>query len=151
GRMLFFMAFLCTFALISCKNKPQPSKTSWQLVWGDEFDYTGFPDSSKWNYEHGYIRNQELQYYTIKRKENAWVEDGKLNIVARLDSALIDGKKRPITSACLDTKGKAEWTYGRVVVRAKLPKGRGTWPAIWMLGANIDSVGWPMCGEIDIM
>ncbi|PJJ74458.1 beta-glucanase (GH16 family) [Thermoflavifilum aggregans] len=125
--------------------------TGWQLVWHDEFDYTGSPDSTKWNYEQGYLRNHEKQYYTSGRMENARVENGILIIEARNDSAMIDGAIRPITSASLITRGKASWTYGRIEVRAKLPRGRGTWPAIWMLGDDIDKVGWPTCGEIDIM
>ncbi|WP_297045766.1 glycoside hydrolase family 16 protein [Thermoflavifilum sp.] len=123
----------------------------WQLVWHDEFDNQGLPDSSKWNYEVGYLRNHEKQYYTKARPENARVENGMLIIEARNDSAYIDGAVRPITSASLVTKGKASWTYGRIEVRAKLPRGRGTWPAIWMLGDDIHKVGWPACGEIDIM
>ncbi len=122
-----------------------------QPVWSDEFNYDGLPDTAKWGYEVGYIRNGEKQYYTRARMENARVKNGVLILQARRDSATIDGKVRPITSASLLTKGKAAWTYGRVEVRAKLPRGRGTWPAIWMLGADIDRVGWPDCGEIDIM
>lgn len=119
----------------------------WELVWSDEFDRDGLPDPEKWDYEEGFIRNEEKQYYTRARAENARVEGGVL---------VIEGRKEPYenaeyTSASLITKGKAEWTYGRFEVRAKLPTGRGTWPAIWMLGANIDEVGWPTCGEIDIM
>ncbi len=124
---------------------------TWNLVWSDEFDKDGMPDTAKWNYQHGYLRNHEKQYYTIGRKENARVVDGHLIIEARADSVVLDGEKRPITSAALETRGKAAWTYGRIEVRAQLPRGRGTWPAIWMLGSDIDSVGWPDCGEIDIM
>src|SRR5699024_10116570 len=123
----------------------------WELIWSDEFDNGGAPDTAKWSYEVGYLRNHEKQYYTRDRRENARIENGKLIIEARADSAFIADGKRPVTSAALETRGKAEWTYGRIEVRAKLPKGRGTWPAIWMLGSNIDSVGWPDCGEIDIM
>lgn len=142
---------------VSCKNNKQNTEQTktqikdWKLVWSDEFNQSGLPDTAKWSYEQGYIRNNEKQYYTKARKENARVEDGHLIIEARADSALIKGEKRPITSAALETKGIADWTYGRIEVKAKLPKGRGTWPAIWMLGSNIDSVGWPDCGEIDIM
>lgn len=119
----------------------------WKLVWSDEFDRAGLPDPSKWTYEKGYVRNNEAQYYTEGRKENARVENGRLVIEARKDN--FEGK--PISSASLTTKGKGEWTYGRFEVRAKIPTGRGTWPAIWMLGTNIGEVGWPKCGEIDLM
>lgn len=119
----------------------------WKLFWGDEFNYKGLPDSKKWSYEEGFIRNQEAQYYTKERKENARVEDGVLVIESRKE----EYKKGKYTSASLHTKGKAEWRYGRVEVRAKLPTGKGMWPAIWMLGVDIGNVGWPTCGELDIM
>jgi len=119
----------------------------WELVWSDEFEVDGLPDPQRWDYEEGYIRNNEAQYYTRSRLENARIEGGNLVIEARQE----DYQEAEITSASLVTKGKAEWTYGRFEVRARLPTGRGTWPAIWMLGVNIDEVGWPMCGEIDIM
>jgi beta-glucanase (GH16 family) len=135
-----------------------------KLVWSDEFDYAGLPDSSRWNYEEGFVRNQELQYYTKGRMQNAVVENGMLVIEAgkekfnnpQYDSA---GKTEwrksrefaQYTSASLTTQNRASWKYGRIEVRAKLPAGRGMWPAIWMLGTNKGSVGWPACGEIDIM
>ena len=138
----------------------------WKLVWSDEFDKPGLPDTAKWNYEEGYLRNNERQFYTRARKENARVEDGMLVIEARKEQYKIPpvasrgkGKARSTkgrdiadyTSASLTTQGKTSWTYGRIEVRAKLPTGRGTWPAIWTLGDNIRQVGWPTCGEIDIM
>lgn len=122
-----------------------------KLVWSDEFTSPGLPDVKKWNYETGYIRNKEMQYYTKERKENARVEDGNLIIEARLDSFQVEGKTVPITSACLNTQGIAEWRYGRIEVRAKIPSALGTWPAIWMLGADRKNGGWPKAGEIDIM
>ncbi len=132
-------------------DEPTDSDTreieGWRLVWFDEFDAQGRPDPSKWSYEQGYIRNNEAQYYAVDRPENARVEGGALLIEARKDWH--DGHE--ITSASLHTKGKASWTYGRIEVRAKVPPGNGTWPAIWTLGTNIDQVGWPNCGEIDIM
>ncbi len=132
------------FALAAFAFAPAPD---WKLVWSDEFDMPGLADSKKWGYEEGYIRNGEKQFYTKARKENARVESGKLIIEARKDN--FQGKE--ITSASLTTQGKAEWTYGKFEVRAKVPGGRGTWPAAWMLGTNISKVGWPKCGEIDIM
>jgi beta-glucanase (GH16 family) len=145
----------------------------WKLVWSDEFDKPGLPDPAKWGYETGFIRNDEKQFYTAERKENARIEDGKLIIEARkerwknpsfapeadkadkADKARKRGRRGPefadYTSASLTTSGKASWTHGRIEVRAKLPAGRGTWPAIWTLGTNIRQAGWPTCGEIDIM
>lgn len=121
----------------------------WELVWADEFAYEGLPDSSKWTYEvggHGW-GNQELQYYTARRMENARVEDGHLIIEARRDH----WNGHVYTSARLNSK--ASWTYGRIEVRAKLPSGRGTWPAIWMLPDEqvYGEQYWPDNGEIDIM
>jgi beta-glucanase (GH16 family) len=137
----------------------------WSLVWSDEFDYTGLPNQARWAYEQGFIRNGEAQYYTKDRKENARVENGHLIIEARKEDwpnpdyrpgsssrrSRRSRKKAAYTSASLITKDKAARTYGRIEVRAKLPQGRGVWPAIWMLGTNIREVGWPRCGEIDIM
>lgn len=119
----------------------------WRLVWSDEFDVDGLPDTSRWTYEEGFLRNNEAQYYTRARRENARVEGGHLIIEARKEPY----RGAEITSASLTTQGRAAWTYGRIEVRAKLPTGRGTWPAIWMLGTNITEVDWPACGEIDIM
>ncbi len=118
-----------------------------ELVWWDEFDYSGFPDKEKWNYEVGFIRNNEPQYYTERRLKNARVEDGHLVITA-IKEAFQDAE---YTSASINTRDKFEFTEGRIEVRAKLPKGKGVWPAIWTLGNNIGEVGWPDCGEIDIM
>jgi beta-glucanase (GH16 family) len=123
------------------------SAQSWRQVWSDEFNGTGFPDSTKWGYEEGFVRNQEKQLYTRGRLENARLEQGCLVIESRRES--FEGAD--YTSASVYTKGRAAWTYGRIEVRAKLPAGRGMWPAIWTLGTSIDSLGWPRCGEIDIM
>ena len=120
---------------------------NWKLVWNDEFAKSGAPDPKKWTYEKGYIRNNEKQFYTADRRENARVEGGRLIIEARKDN--FEGKE--VTSASLTTQGIAEWSSGRFEVRAKVPAMRGTWPAIWLLGANIPTIGWPKCGEIDIM
>jgi beta-glucanase (GH16 family) len=123
------------------------SGVTWTLQWHDEFEGTGLPDSTKWGYEQGFVRNNEKQFYTRRRAENARVDDGHLIITARKESY----QDANYTSASLRTKDKASWTYGRIEVRAQVPTGRGMWPAIWMLGTNIDAVGWPDCGEIDIM
>lgn len=148
------LLFIVT-ALFGCHRQsalPQePGPGPWRLVWSDEFEYTGLPDSAKWGYDvggHGW-GNQELQNYTGLRKENARVESGQLIIEARRDGSA----SQMYTSARLLSKGKAEWTYGRFEVRAKLPSGRGTWPAIWMLPSmkSYGDGGWPDNGEIDIM
>jgi beta-glucanase (GH16 family) len=135
----------------------------WQLAWSDEFDYTGLPDSMKWNYEVGFVRNAEMQYYTKDDLNNARVENGMLIIEGRkqqipnpkynpnLDSWMAKREFAQYTSASITTRGRESWTYGRIEVRAKLPRGKGTWPAIWTLGDNIYKVKWPKCGEIDIM
>jgi beta-glucanase (GH16 family) len=137
----------------------------WRLVWSDEFETEGLPDSSRWNYEEGFVRNNELQYYTRERLENARVENGFLILEARKESyrnarhdpAASGGARRrsqefaEYTSASVTTLGLAAWQYGRVEVRAKLPRGKGFWPAIWMMGVDREQVGWPACGEIDIM
>jgi glycerophosphoryl diester phosphodiesterase/beta-glucanase (GH16 family) len=119
------------------------------LVWSDEFMYEGLPDSSIWTYNvggHGW-GNQELQYYTDADPDNVFVSDGKLTITARQERF----EDNDYTSTRLVTYGDHNIKYGRIDVKAKLPKGRGSWPAIWTLGQNIATVGWPACGEIDIM
>jgi licheninase len=121
----------------------------WQPVWSDEFDMPGLPDPAKWSYQvggHGW-GNKELQFYTDARRENARVEGGSLIIEARRE----DWQGSRFTSARLNSR--AGWTYGRIEVRAKLPRGRGTWPAIWMLPVRGEYAtgGWPDNGEIDIM
>jgi len=154
GYWMLCMGLLLIGLTACAAAKPTPFSVTtpggtWDLVWADEFDYTGLPDPKKWGYEVGYIRNNELQYYTEKREENARVENGTLIIEARKD--VVPDAIYGYTSASLHTKDTATWTYGRIEVRAKLPHGIGTWPAIWTLGVNIDDVGWPACGEIDIM
>ena len=123
-----------------------PAAAGWALVFSDEFDTPGSLDPTKWGYELGYIANDEKQYYT-SRSENVRAEDGNLVIEGRKEAYQGYG----YTSARINTRGRFEFVYGRVEVRAKLPTGRGTWPAIWMLGTNISQAGWPTCGEIDIM
>ncbi len=126
----------------------------WQLVWQDEFETDGLPDSQKWEYDLGdgcpqlcQWGNQEQQYYMSERLKNARVESGKLIIEAHQEKI----GKSDYSSARLVTRSKASWKYGKIVVRARLPKGRGTWPAIWMLPESGFYGGWPESGEIDIM
>ncbi len=138
----------------------------WKLVWSDEFNHPGAPNPAKWNYETGFVRNHEAQYYTRASAANARVENGMLIIEARKErfknpayNPAAKGTRdwhhsrefAAYTSASLTTKRLESWKYGRIEVRAKLPSGRGVWPAIWMVGANAPLVGWPACGEIDIM
>jgi beta-glucanase (GH16 family) len=128
----------------------QREKKFTTLVWSDEFEYSGAPDNKKWGYEMGYIRNNEMQYYT-NSPENVLVEDGNLVITAVRDSSVVGNDTLKVTSASINTAGKQDWTYGKIEVRAKVPAFLGSWPAIWMLGSNIGEIGWPDCGEIDIM
>ncbi len=124
------------------------AQTKKKLVWSDEFNYKGLPDSTKWSYDVGGSGwgNNELQYYTLKQEGNARVENGLLIIEAKKENI----EKNAYSSARLVTKGKGDWTYGHIDVKARLPKGVGTWPAIWMLGSTTP-LKWPDDGEIDIM
>lgn len=159
--MLMTQLFIMLFAVNSCKQEettqvivPDEPKTDtthaipgWTLVWNDEF--TGMAvDSNKWEYEVNGSGggNNELQFYT-DRYQNSYVDSGALVIVARKESY----QGRQYTSARMRTKYKGDWTYGHFEVRAKLPYGRGTWPAIWMLPTDWEYGGWPASGEIDIM
>lgn len=141
------------------------ANSEWQMVWNDEFDKDGAPDPQKWGYEESFVRNKEEQYYTKDRRENARVEKGCLVIEARKEeyknpkySPEAPEKewsrsraKADYTSASLHTNNLASWQYGKFEIRAKLPEGQGSWPAIWMMGTDRSQRGWPACGEIDIM
>jgi beta-glucanase (GH16 family) len=118
------------------------------LIWSEEFNYTGLPDAQKWNMETGAggWGNNELQYYT-NLEANAMVENGVLTITAIEEE--YNGSN--YTSARITTQNKFDFKYGKIEASIKLPYGQGLWPAFWMLGANINTVGWPSCGEIDIM
>ncbi len=120
----------------------------WTLVWSEEFDRPGPPDPATWSAEHGYLRNKEAQFYTADPR-NVRIENGRLLLEAHLDPA--PGAEPRITSASLITKAKRSFLYGRIAVRAKVPAGRGTWPAIWTLGLPDPPAKWPACGEIDLM
>jgi len=140
---------LLFFVLCTPVSRAQPNPSKWKLVWSDEFGNHGLPDSSKWGYDvggHGW-GNNELQFYTKADSGNVLVKDGALYITARK----LQQGERNYTSARLVTKGKGDWLYGRLEVRAKLPAGRGLWPAIWMLPSDWKYGGWPASGEIDIM
>ena len=161
GRTRELAALALALALPACgaagsRSEQAPSSTpaapaatapaGFTLVFSDEFETPGSLDPTKWGYEVGYIRNDEKQYYT-SRLENVRVEGGMLVIEGRKESYQGYG----YTSASVNTLGRFALRYGRLEVRAKLPGGRGSWPAIWMLGTNISSAGWPACGEIDVM
>lgn len=130
---------------------------NWELVWSDEFDYNGLPDTNRWSFDvEGNAwdwGNNELQNYTPADKMNAWVENGNCIIEARKEKWTFpgDGQERDYTSARLRTIHKGDWCYGKVAVRAQLPGGRGTWPAIWMLSTDNAYGTWPRSGELDIM
>ncbi len=133
---------------------PPPTPAAYQLVWADEFNTAGLPDASKWAYDVGDgcpnlcgWGNNELEHYTASRSENARVENGNLVIEARREPF----GSRAYTSARLVSRSKGDWAYGRFEIRAKLPSGLGTWPAIWMLPTDWSYGGWPASGEIDIM
>ena len=128
--------------------KDSTSIEGFNLVWNDEFDVNGIPDDTKWSYDLGGNGwgNDELQYYTSD-PINVRVKDGKLEIEAHYykDAAI------KYTSARLVTRQKGDWLYGKIDVKAKIPSGLGTWPAIWMLSTDWQYGGWPASGEIDIM
>ena len=125
------------------------AQARYNLVWSDEFNYEGLPDSTKWSYDVGGNGwgNRELEYYTHADTANAVVRNGFLYLTARKEQKGANG----YTSARLVTKKKGDWLYGRIEVRAMLPAGRGLWPAIWMLPTDWKYGGWPASGEIDIM
>ena len=145
--------------LISCntsikKSKKDVIENSYSLIWSDEFNQNNLKvDSSKWFMEtiapnNGSWYNNELQHYT-DRLDNAFVSEGTLKIIAKKEKYTSSGTTQDYTSARLNSK--VSFTYGKVEVRAKLPSAKGSWPAIWTLGSNLETIGWPGCGEIDIM
>lgn len=156
------LLFLFTVTMLSCSKKAEEKKTifvppkqvdkNWEFetspVWADEFDYTGLPNTAKWDYDTGGSGwgNNELQNYT-NRIDNASVADGKLSITAKIEN--LGG--REYTSARVVSRGKGDFLYGRFEIKAKLPAGKGTWPAIWMLPTDRAYGDWPKSGEIDIM
>jgi len=119
---------------------------NWVLVWSDEFN-EGYINSTNWGFESGLVRNKEYQYYTVNRTQNARIQDGHLVIEARRES--YDGSD--YTSASLTSRNKQSWQYGRLEIKARIPTDLGSWPAWWLLGTDDSKVGWPKCGEIDMM
>jgi len=160
--MLVVLAIACfgIWALANAQAQVQSAPAAlsvpagYTLAWSDEFSDAGAPDATKWTHDTGRNKlgwhNRELQYYSQGRLQNAEVRDGRLVITARKESlsSAADWGRQRYTSARLITRGKAEWTYGFFEIRAKVACGKGTWPAIWMLGAKGD---WPAAGELDIL
>lgn len=139
---------------------PAQSAEKWTMVWHDEFDKNGPPDPANWNFEQGFVRNKEPQWY---QPANAICTNGLLVIEARPEHKpnphYLAGSedwttRRPwieSTSASLTSRGLHEFKYGKFEMRARIDTRNGSWPAFWTLGANVGDVGWPACGEIDIM
>jgi beta-glucanase (GH16 family) len=159
GNICLFLIYFGFFAINDCVKQPDQStytdnpnsggkKT---LVWSDEFNYNGLPDPNKWSYDTAGNAtgwgNNEAEFYTKARLKNAEVKNGCLNINAIKE----EYKGFHYTSARLITTGKGDWLYGRMEIKAKLPDGRGMWPAIWMLPIDWVYGDWPSSGEIDIM
>jgi len=170
-KVVVFIFLLLSLALCGCKDNPiideefnripmipeelidcpvQELDDGYKLVWNDEFNYTGAPDSSKWTYDlgvgNGGWGNQESQYYT-NRSKNVYVSDGNLVITALKENY----NTSSYTSTRIVSRQMGDWLYGKIIVRAKLPEGKGTWPAIWMMPTDSIYGGWPRSGEIDIM
>lgn len=125
--------------------------TGLEKVWGDDFASGTMVDETSWTYEQGYVRNKENQYYTARRTENCRIEDGMLVIEGRKEDSLFQ-EEAQYTSASIITNKKKSWKYGRFEIRAKIPAGKGSWPAFWMKGDSQNTgSSWPNCGEIDVM
>lgn len=153
-KKIIFGGLLLVFwsSCIPSRRSSDKAMPGYQLVWSDEFEKEGQPDPTHWGYDLGDgcpkicgWGNNELQYYTSET--NAWVKDGRLILEARKEKA----NDRSYTSARIVSKNKGDWKYGRIEIRAKLPQGRGIWPAIWMLPTDWKYGDWPASGEIDIM
>lgn len=156
---LLFAYVIPSIAQSHSDTVPTTLPDGYQLVWHDEFSIDGRPDPNNWSYEEGFVRNHEWQWY---QADNARVADGSLIITARVEnhpnpmykvnSPKWSERRKQIecTSACVISKNKREFLFGRFLVRARIPAARGSWPAIWLLG-NKTNYGWPHCGEIDMM
>ncbi len=133
--------------LLTLVLSSQAFSQKWVKVWSDEFNTPGIPDSTKWDYEIGRVRNDELQFYTYKRTENSRIQDTVLILEARKEAY----QGANYTAASLISRYKGDWLYGKFEFSAKVPGGKGTWPAIWMMPTDGEYGGWPKSGEIDIM
>lgn len=153
-----FLILIASVAFLFCSA--QKSSGDYKLIWADEFDKNGAPDPEKWGFQNGYVRNYEPQWY---QPENASVADGYLVIEARKEKKVnpnyqaksknwkLNRSSAPYTSSSMTTKGKFDFQYGKVMMRAKIDIRQGMWPAFWLLGSNRDSMNWPASGEIDVM
>jgi len=149
-RIRLFSSLLVIFMIVNCSKARDVAGDNGKtvLIWSDEFEANGLPDPLKWGYEVGFIRNNEKQYYTFQRTQNVRQEAGCLII----ESLKEDFQGAKYTSASINTLDKKSFDGDiRIDVSAKLPQGKGIWPAIWMMGTNIKQVGWPKCSELDIM
>ena len=145
-----YFIVLVSLVTINCTKAQNTAdeKNKGELIWADEFNGTGLPDPLKWEYEVGFVRNKEKQYYTRDRTQNVRQEAGNLVIESLKEN--FEGAN--YTSGSINTLNKKSFEGDiRVEVSAKLPQGKGIWPAIWMMGTNIKQVGWPKCSELDIM
>jgi beta-glucanase (GH16 family) len=141
----FIMKILITILFLPFFLVSVGHASEWTLVWSDEFNYTGRPNSDKWNVDVGSPRNDEIGYFTDRTK-NVRVEGGALIIEAHREKYSAFN----YTTGSVSTRGKKNFKYGRFEIRAKMPRGKGSHVGIWMLGDNFYKVGWPRCGEIDI-
>ncbi len=140
----FFRHFVWFFLFLVCAHA---EAQEYVLVWNDEFNMAGLPDTTKWNYRKGRTGVEELQYYTVKRPQNARIEDSVLILELRKEKY----GDADYTSACLMSNGIGDWRYGKIEISAKVPDGKGTWPALWMMPVFSKYGPWPKSGEIDIM
>jgi beta-glucanase (GH16 family) len=157
--VILFLALLVGIPLTAkCQQSPRDTTEGYKLVWADEFNNEGQPDANNWGFEHGFVRNNELQWY---QPQNAGCHNGTLVIEARQEKDLANPGYLPqsnnwktsrpeikYTSASLNTSGLHSWQYGRFVMRARIDTDAGLWPAFWTLGVSGE---WPSNGEIDIM
>lgn len=149
----YILSFLCLICLVF-QTKSQVNANR-KMIWSDEFSCAEpFPDTAKWNYDKGDgcpalcgWGNNEQQYYTVSRLKNARIENGILVLEVHKE----DFQNGKYTSARLTSKNKGDWKYGRMEIKARIPKGRGIWPAIWMMPTHNSYGTWPHSGEIDIM
>ncbi len=150
-KIILFASIIGLIAFESCSNKMKIAEISspkYELVWADEFDGNNI-NLDNWTFEiwdAGKVNNEWQKY--VESTDNYKIENGILSITATKTG---ENKKGGYTSTRLSSQNKKEFKYGRIEFRAKMPNGKGTWPALWMLGSNIKEVGWPSCGEIDIM
>lgn len=148
---------------LQAQEKAPAAPGKWVLIWSEEFDKPGVPDKTKWTIETEFVRNVNARQIYTDRPKNVTVKNGNLVLTAfaekwkngNYDANSDDWKKNrefaEYTSGSINSAGKFEFMYGKVEIRAKIEFGKGVWPALWLIGMNIDEVGWPKCGEIDLL